>query len=125
MKLIYDTFKAVTQCLWNLFQEAIHEDYLAELDDPDVSLTDVQSSIIHQHIINLYAKIESRMANDNKKQFKAPMDPSKPLAVYTKKQECCQAFVADAGNPTSMADMVQMGVTHAVATGVMCKAYCE
>ena len=50
------------------------------------------------------------------------MDPSKPLAVYTT-EEHCQAFAADAGNTISMVDMVQMGVTHAVATGVMHKAY--
>ena len=53
------------------------------------------------------------------------MGPSKPLVVYIKKQECCQALVANANNPISMADMVQTGVTHAVATGVMCNAYCE
>ena len=123
VKLIYDTYKAVTQCLWNQFQEAIHEDYLAELDNPDVGLTNVHPSIIYQHIIDRYVKIDLCMANDDGKQFNAPMEPSKPLAVYTKKQEHCQAFAADASNPIRMADMVQMGVTHAVATGVMCNAY--
>ena len=53
------------------------------------------------------------------------MVPSKPLAVYTKKQEHCQAFAANAGNPISMVDMRQMGVTHAVAMGIMHKAYHE
>ena len=65
------------------------------------------------------------MAEENRKHFNAPMDSSKQLAVYTKKQECCQAFAADIGNPISMADMVQMGVVHAVATGVMHNAYCK
>ena len=51
------------------------------------------------------------------------MDPSKLLADYAKKQECSQAFAANAINPISMVDMVQLGVTHVVATGVMCKAY--
>ena len=121
-KLIYDTFKVVTQCLQNQFQEAIHENYLAKLDDPDVGLTNVHPSVIYQHIVDRYAKIDLRMADNNQKQFNTPMDPSKPLAVYTKKQECCQAFAANAGNPISMADMVQKGVTHVVATGVMCEA---
>ena len=53
------------------------------------------------------------------------MDPSKPLAVYTKKQKRCQAFAADASNPISMVDIMQMGVTHALATGVMHDAYPE
>ena len=52
LKLVYDTFKAVTQCLQNQFQEAIHEDYLAELDNPDISLTNVHPSVIYQHIID-------------------------------------------------------------------------
>ena len=53
------------------------------------------------------------------------MDPSKLLADYAKKQECSQAFAANAVNPISMVDMVQLGVTHVAATGVMCKAYCQ
>ena len=63
------------------------------------------------------------MAEENHKHCNASMDPSKPLAVYTKKQECCQAFVTDASNLIRMMDMVQMEMTHAVATGVMCDAY--
>ena len=65
------------------------------------------------------------MAEEYQKTSKAPMDPTKPLAVYTKKQKLCQAFVADAGNPITMADMVQTGVMQAVAMGVMWDAYCE
>ena len=70
-KLVYDIYKVVTQCLQNLFQEVIHEDYLAELDDPDVSLINVHPSIIYQHIIDRYVKIDLRMANNNRKQFNA------------------------------------------------------
>ena len=66
------------------FQEATHEDYLAELDDPDDGLTNVHPSIIYQHIVDQYAKIDLLMANNNQKQFNTPMDPSKPLAVHTK-----------------------------------------
>ena len=50
------------------------------------------------------------------------MDATILLAVY-KKQERCQAFVADAGNPKTMVDMVQTGVRHVVAMGVMQDAY--
>ena len=102
----------------------MHEDYLAELDNPDMGLTNVHPSVIYQHIIDRCAKIDLRMADDNHKQFNTTMDSYKPLAVYTKKQEHCQAFAADVGNPISMADGAN-GVTHAVATRVMHKAYRE
>ena len=82
-------------------------------------------SIIYQHIADQYAKIDFKMAEENRKTFNAPMDLTKLLLVYTKKQECCQAFALDAGNPITMADMVQTGVMHAVATGVMWDAYHE
>ena len=63
------------------------------------------------------------MVEENRKYINAPMDPTKLLAVYMKKQECCQAFVVDAGNPISRADMVRTGVVHAVATGIMQDMY--
>ena len=65
------------------------------------------------------------MGEGNKKTFNKPMDPRKSLAVYAKKQKWCQAFAADAGNPISMTDKVEMGATHAVATGHMRNAYQE
>ena len=55
--------------------------------------------------------------------FNELMDPTKLLMVYTKNQEQYQAFASDAVNPITMVDMVQMGVTHEVATGVMQEAY--
>ena len=74
-KLVYYTFKTVTQCLQNQFQEAIHKDYLAELDNPNVGLTKVHPSIIYQHIVNWYAKIDLKKAEENRKHFNATMDP--------------------------------------------------
>ena len=44
--------------------------------------------------------------------------------VYTKKQEHCQAFAVDAGNAITKADMVQMGMIHAVAIAVIQDAFC-
>ena len=45
--------------------------------------------------------------------------PDKTSSNIHEKQEWCQAFAADASNPIIMAYMVQIGVTHAVATGLM------
>ena len=47
--------------------------------------------------------------------------PLQTIGCLQKKQEQCWAFAADAGNTISMTDMVQMGVMHAMETGVMCK----
>ena len=60
------------------------------------------------------------MAEEYQKAFNKPMYPTKPFVIYIKK---CQVFAADAGNFITMADMVQMGVMHAVAIGVMWNAY--
>ena len=116
---MFDTYKVVIQCLQNQFQNAIHEDYLAKLDDADINLTNVHPSIIYQHIIDQYAKIDFKNAEENQKPFNAPMDLTKPLAVYTKKQECSEVFMADTSNPINMVDMVQMGVMYAVAMDIM------
>ena len=65
------------------------------------------------------------MVEENRENFNTLMHPIKPMAVYTKKQECCQAFAVVAGNPTTMVNMVQTGMIHAVATGVMRDASCK
>ena len=81
-KQVYDNYKAVIQCLYNKFQEANHEDYLTELNDPDIGLLNIQPSIIYQHIVDWYAKIDLKMAQEIQRTFNEPMDPTKPLAMY-------------------------------------------
>ena len=63
----------------------IHKDFLAELDNPDVGLTNVLPSDIYDHIIDRYAKIDLKMVDTDKAKFQEPIDPTEPLAVYTKK----------------------------------------
>ena len=115
-KLVYDTFKAVTQCFWNQFQEAINEDYLAELYNPDVGRINVHPSIIYQYIVDRYAKI---------KHFNASMDPSKPLAVYTEKAGMLSSVFCWCWQSNQNGEHGANGLTHAVATGVMHDAYQE
>ena len=76
----------VIQCLHKQFQEAIHEDYFMELDDPNVGLTNELPSVIYQHIIDRYAKIDFKMADVNCTTFNEPMDLKTPIVVYNKKQ---------------------------------------
>ena len=63
------------------------------------------------------------MAEDNHKVFNEPIDPTKPYAVYTKKQKQCKALAADAGNLINMADMIKTGVMQAIITGLMNDVY--
>ena len=56
-KQVYDAYKVVLQCLCNQFHEAIHEYYLAKLDNPNISLTNIHPSIIYQYIADRYANI--------------------------------------------------------------------
>ena len=83
-KQTFDTYKVIIQCLHTQFQAAIHENYLAELNDPDVGLTNVLPSDIHNHMVDWYAKIDLKMAKNNKAKFHEPMNPTKLLVVYTK-----------------------------------------
>ena len=86
---MFEIYKPVVQCVQNQIQMANDEDYLVELNNLHVGLIDIQPMDIYNHIINCYAKIDLKMAEDNCKQFNESMDPTKPLAVYTKMQECC------------------------------------
>ena len=63
------------------------------------------------------------MQNDDRGEFEQPMDPNKPFAVYTKCQEKCQSFAADAKEPITKATMINTGLTHVIATWLMITAY--
>ena len=63
------------------------------------------------------------MAEEKQKNFQHLHGPYQTTGNIYKKQECCQAFVADASNPITMAGIVQTGVMHVVATGVVQDAY--
>ena len=75
------------------------------------------------HVIAQYTQITIPMQNGNWQEFKQPMDPNKPFVVYTKWQEECQSFIADAKEPITEATMINMGLTHIIATGLMTMAY--
>ncbi len=47
------------------------------------------------------------------------IDPGLPLAVYTRKQECCQVFALNVAVPISKATMVTTGTKHALGCGNM------
>ena len=81
---MFDTYSTIIQCLHNQYQVTIHKDYHAKLDNPDIGLTNVLPRDIYNHIIDCYAKINLKMAENNKAKFQEPLDPTKLLVVYIK-----------------------------------------
>ncbi|KAL7523601.1 hypothetical protein ACHAXR_000252 [Thalassiosira sp. AJA248-18] len=66
-----------------------------------------------------FAKISQVEIDANLVEFNEAIDPTKTLAVYTRKQELCQEIANDAGVEITEATMVTTGTKHAVATGGM------
>ena len=104
--LEYWEYGAAMVCCHNQLQKAIHEDYLAELEDACLGLAKIMPKEIFDHIISCYTKITIPMWNKNWREFKQPMDPNKPFVVYTKWQEKCQSFAANAKKPIREATMI-------------------
>ena len=50
------------------------------------------------------------------------MDPNKPFVVYTKRQDQCQSFAANAKEPITEVTMINTGLAHVIATGLMTTA---
>ena len=94
-KQLYDIYKWIIQSLHSQFQEIINEDYLAELDDPNISPHQCTTKhYISTHCWSLW-KIRFKYG-----------ECTKPFVVHTKKQGPCQAIVADTRNLITMAKMV-------------------
>lgn len=107
----------------NQMQEAFDPFIYAELDDPDEGLTNVDIRAFIAHIIDRFATISQTEIDDNLIKFNTGIDPSCTLAVYTRKQELCQEFAADAEVEIPASTMVSTGTKHAVATGGMDEAW--
>ena len=63
------------------------------------------------------------MHYENSKKFEKPMNPTKLLAVYTKKQGKYQTIATNAKEPVSDEMMVNSRLLHAVETDLMTNAY--
>ena len=80
----------------NQVAEAIEPIYHAELDDPDEGRNDVLVHDLIDHICNCYCHISQDKINKNMENLMKGINLSLPLSVYTRKQENCQDFAADA-----------------------------
>jgi hypothetical protein len=83
----------------NQTADAIESVYYAELEDVDEGLHNVLISNLIDHIDDRYCTITQDEIDRNMDVFLRDIDPTLPLAVYTKKQEDCQEFSIDAKVP--------------------------
>ena len=113
------TYRLVLAITRDQFAAAIDDVYYAVLDDPTEGLNGVDLRTLVQHILTTYAQISQPDLDDNMTEFNIGIDSGLPLAVYTRKQEKCQIFVADAGVPISDELMVTTGSKHALSSGNM------
>ena len=66
----------------------------------------MSTSELLEHILANYAKIDDTLLINNKREFKAPPELSRPIYVHFKKQEECQRLAADGEIPIIEAEMV-------------------
>ena len=119
------TFQHVHRIAVNLAADAIESIYYAELDDPDEGLNDVSIRDLIDHIRQRYCQIAQDDMDANMSKFYEGIDPTLPLAVYTRKQETCQEFAQDAKVPISEELMVTTGTKHALQCGGLTQAWRE
>jgi hypothetical protein len=88
-------------------------------------LNSIDLRMLVQHIATTYAQISQPNLDNNLADFNMGIYLGLPLAVYTRKQECCQVFSLNAAVPISKATMVTTGTKHALACGNMTIAWCK
>jgi hypothetical protein len=99
--------------------------HYAKLNDPTEGLNAISLCDLVTHICSTYATISQPNVDDNIAKFVTGIEPSLPLAVYTRKQEKCQTFTQDASIPISEATMVTTGTKAALNCGGMELAWCK
>ena len=107
----------------NQFAVAINGIYYAILDNSTKGLNTIYLRSLIMLILTTYAHISQPDLDDNMTNFHSGIDLGLLLAVYTRKQEKCQVFAADAGVPISNKTMITTGTKHALACGNMTLAW--
>ena len=107
----------------NIGAAALEPFVYAELDDPDEGLNGVEIITLYDHIMDRFATISQTEIDSNLVEFNEGIDPTKTLAVYTRKQELCQEIASDAQVAITEAQMVTTATKHAVAAGGMEEAW--
>jgi hypothetical protein len=114
------TYRLVLAITRDQFAAAIDDVYYAVLDDPTEGLNGFDLRTLVQHILTAYTQISQPNLDDKMNEFNIGINSGLPLlAVYTRKQEKCQVFAADAGVPISDKLMVTTGSKHVLSSGNM------
>jgi hypothetical protein len=91
--------KMVLTITHDRFAVAMNNVYYAILDNPAIGLNTNNLCSLVMHILTTYAQISQPDLDDNMAKFHSGINSGLPLAIYTRKQEKCQVFAADAGVP--------------------------
>ena len=113
------TYRLVLTITQDQFVAAINDVYYTALDDPTEGLNGADLRTLVQHILTMNAQISQPHLDNNMTEFNIGTDSGLPLAVYMPKQEKCQIFAVDAGNPISDKLMVTTRSKHTLSSGNM------
>jgi hypothetical protein len=119
----WNTHKMVLTITRDRFAAAIDNIYYAILDNPTKGLNAIILCSLVMRILTIYAQISQPDLDDNMTDFHSGINSGLPLAVYTRKQEKCPVFAANAGVPISDKTMITTGTKHALACGNMTLAW--
>jgi hypothetical protein len=119
----WNTYKMVLTVTHDQYAAAIDDVYYAVLDDPTKGCNDINLCTLIMHILNTYPQTNQPDLDDNMTDFHSSIGSGLPLAIYTRKQEKCQVFAADAGVPISKKIMITTGTKHALACSNMTLAW--
>jgi hypothetical protein len=108
---------------WNT--PILNDVYYAILDNPTKGINTVNLRTLVIHILNTYTQISQLDLDDNMTNFHSGIDSGLPFAIYTRKQEKCEVFAANADVPMSEKTMITTGTKHAMACGNMMLAWCK
>jgi hypothetical protein len=97
---VWTTYHLVRAITHHQFAATINDVFYAVLDKPIKGLNGINSQ----------PDLDDNLANLN-----TGIDPGLPLAVSTRKQECCQVFALDTAVPISKATMVNTWKKHTLA----------
>ena len=103
----------------NIEAAAFEKWVLAALEDPDEGLNGVTIRDVYDYVVGNYTTISQAKFEAYLDTFNEPIDASRTLAVYIRKQELFQEMAEDAHVPITQSTMVNTGTKHAVSTGGM------
>eukprot|EP00957_Ditylum_brightwellii_P177070 13488844-Ditylum_brightwellii.AAC.1 len=114
--------KTVTK---NQLEQATPKWLLKEIEDQITGLKNVTIIDIFDHCFDRKGKIDNNLIIQYQQNFCQPISVSEEIKAYIDKQEECQRFFDDAGQPIMDTQMVSQGQVHVVETGLFEKKYIE